>query len=152
MVLTYFIQAESPNTCGFKNWLQICAWWVVFNSGGILQPSRVVVGGLFKIPEDHVAPHPPGGHSKGTASAFESSSGWEWLIYGLVESESYMKHLAVWCWGSRSLYQEKKKTQRLKNRDQQANYDGASTSVSLHRDHRCPGGDVTGSRHTFEKR
>lgn len=47
---------------------------------------------------------------------------------------------------------KKRKTQKLKNRDQQANYNGASMSVSLHRDHRCPGGDVTGSRHTFEKR
>ena len=78
--------------------------------------------------------------------------------HGLVEPESYMKHLAVPVIsdvGGQGHFIRKKKTktkQKLKKRDQQANYDGASTSLSLHRDHRCPGGDVTGSRRIFEKR
>lgn len=42
-----------------------------------------------------VAPHPSGGCSKGTGSAMFKAPRVEPLIYGLVELESYMKHLAV---------------------------------------------------------
>ena len=66
-----------------------------------------------------------------------------------------MKHLAVPVIsdvGGEGHFIRKKNPQKLRKRDQQANYDGASTSLSLHRDHRCPGGDVTGFRRIFEKR